>query len=201
MTQKTKPIPKPYTSRSWDRSHGEYIAGRAALDGVDAVAVEMEGKWGNGRLRLLVDAALREKFDRQRYKLNMAVTNGGLDDVRREAPRMVNAWRALDKAAEAAGATHRPTEVWELTLEDGTVVGIVQDAAVISREVPLDRRMAIFTTDEIARLLMHYRELLKPKVVWPGATVVQVRKVIPDPLDGIREATGLDDPIDDLWNA
>ena len=42
----------------------------------------MEDKWGNGRLRLLVSTELREKFDRQRYLLNMAVTNGALADVR-----------------------------------------------------------------------------------------------------------------------
>ena len=37
------------------------------------------------------------------------------------------------------------------------------------------------------------------EATWPGATVVQVGKSIPDPLDGIREATGLDDSLDDLW--
>ena len=50
------------------------IAGKAHLDGVDALAAEMERKWGCDRLRLLVAADLREKFDRQRYFLNQAIS-------------------------------------------------------------------------------------------------------------------------------
>ena len=38
---------------------------KAILDGVDAIARQMEGKWGVGRLRLLVGDALRIKFDAQ----------------------------------------------------------------------------------------------------------------------------------------
>jgi ectoine hydroxylase-related dioxygenase (phytanoyl-CoA dioxygenase family) len=55
-------------------------------------------------LRLLVGPELREKFDRQRYLLNQSIWHGELEDVRRESGRMVNAWHALDRAAEAAGA-------------------------------------------------------------------------------------------------
>ena len=42
------------------------LAGQEAIDDVHMVAVDMERKWGRGRLRLLVDADLREKFDRHR---------------------------------------------------------------------------------------------------------------------------------------
>ncbi len=67
--------PKP---PAWQRSHGTHIAGRAYLDEADLTASEMEGKWGCGRLRLLVSPELREKFDRQRYLLNQAVWHGEL---------------------------------------------------------------------------------------------------------------------------
>jgi hypothetical protein len=186
----------PPERRSWDRSHGEYIAGRAALDGVDVVAVAMEDKWGNGRLRLLVTTELREKFDRQRYLLNMAVTNGALADVLREAPRMVNAWQALDKAAEQAGADRLPPTAWEVTLEDGSVAAIAKD---YDSRLAKGRAVAVYTLDEIAHILSRYQALNVVKLTWPGATVVRVNKSIPDPLDSISEATGLDDPIDDLW--
>jgi len=193
---KPKPIPKPYTSRSWDRSHGEYIVGRAALDGVDVVAVAMEDKWGNGRLRLLVDTPLREKFDRQRYLLNMAVTNGALADVLREAPRMVNAYKALNMAADLAKAVRKPDDVWEVTLEDGSVAAIAKD---YDSRLAKGRAVAVYTLDEIAHILSSYQATHKAKLTWPGATVVRVGKSIADPLDSISEATGLDDPIDDLW--
>jgi hypothetical protein len=180
----------------WDRSHGEYIAGRAALDGVDVVAVAMEGKWGNGRLRLLVDAALRERFDRQRYLLNAAVTNGALSDVLREAPRMIAGWKALDKAADTAGAERLPPTAWEVTLEDGSVAAIAKD---YDARLAQGRAVAVYTLDEIAHILSSYQATHKAKLTWPGATVVRVGKSIADPLDGIREAINLDDPIDDLW--
>src|SRR6185369_3513311 len=104
---KSKPEFKPIGMR-WDRSHGEYIVGRSFLDGVDAMAVAMEAKWGNGRLRLLVTPELREKFDRQRYLLNGAINHGDLAAVIREANRMITAWRTLDTAAEQAGANQLP---------------------------------------------------------------------------------------------
>ena len=46
---------------------------RAILDGLDHVAVEMERKWGVGRLRLLVSDLLRAKFDAQKDKLDAAI--------------------------------------------------------------------------------------------------------------------------------
>jgi ectoine hydroxylase-related dioxygenase (phytanoyl-CoA dioxygenase family) len=59
---------------------------------------------GNREVRLLVSEELREKFDRQRLLYNQAVWHGDLEDVRPQSKRMVKAWRALDKAAEEAGA-------------------------------------------------------------------------------------------------
>lgn len=190
-----KPEPKPIGMR-WDRSHGEYIVGRSFLDGVDALAVAMEAKWGNGRLRLLVGQELREKFDRQRYLLNMAIMGGTLEMIRREAPRMVNAWKALDHAAEQAGANQLPLGVLEVTLEDGSVVAIAQD---YDSRLAKGRAVAVYTLDEIGHILSRYQALNVVKLTWPGATVVRVNKSIPDPLDSISEATGLDDKIDDLW--
>src|SRR6187551_2035131 len=87
----------------WSRSHGTYIAGRAYVDGADQTAAEMEAKWGVDRLRLLVEPKLRERFDRQRYLFNQAIWHGELEQVRREAGRMVTAWLVLDQAATAAG--------------------------------------------------------------------------------------------------
>ena len=191
-----KPDPKPIGMR-WDRSHGEYIVGRSFLDGVDALAVAMETKWGNGRLRLLVGQELREKFDRQRYLLNQAITAGTLETIRHEAPRMINAWKALDQAAEQAGANQLPLGVLEVTLEDGSVAAIAQD---YDSRLAKGRAVAVYTLDEIGHILSSYQATTKAKLTWPGATVVHVGKTIPDPLDSLREATNLDDNIDDLWS-
>src|SRR6185369_8406045 len=98
LVMEEKPDYRPLGSeRSWARTHGTYLSGRAYIDGADETAAEMEAKWGCDRLRLLVAPDLREKFDRQRYLLNQAVWHGELEEVRREAGRMVTAWLALDR--------------------------------------------------------------------------------------------------------
>ena len=185
--------------RSWARSHGTYIAGRAYIDGADETAAEMEARWGCDRLRLLVPPDLREKFDRQRYLFNQAIWHGELESVRREAGRMVNAWLALDRAATAAGKTPLAPQVWEVALADGTVAAIVQDSVSAKHAVSDGRRMAVYTLDEIGRMLSRWQEASVAKLVFPGAEVTRVEKSIDDPLNAIHDTDDqLDDPIDDI---
>jgi len=189
-------------TRTWPNSVGTYLAGRAYLDEADATAAEMEAKWGAGRLRLLVEPALREKFDRQRYLLNQAVWHGkDVESVRREAGRMVKAWFALDKAATAAGKAKLDPLVWEVPLEDGTVAAIVPDNFHAERVNAESRRVHVYTLEEIARLLHGYKGLAKIKMEFPGATVIAVRRNAQDPLEhgmiGIESDQPIDDPLED----
>lgn len=186
--------------RSWARTPGTYIAGRAYLDGADETAAEMEAKWGADRLRLLVGPELREKFDRQRYLLNQAIWHGELEDIRVQSGRMVTAWYALDKAATSAGKQPIAPAVWEVALADGSVAAIVPDderAALVNAE---GRQVAVYTLDEIGRLLSNYPEVAKAKLVFPGAAVTEIRpRSVQDPLDSIWDTkTKLDDEIPDL---
>lgn len=180
--------------KSWARSPATYIAGRAYLDGADETAAEMEQKWGCDRLRLLVDAPLREKFDRQRYLLNQAIWHGELEGVRRESGRMVSAWLALDRMATAAGKQPLAPTVWEITLEDGSVAAIVPDDTHAHAVVGEGRKVSVFSLEEIGRLLSHYPEIAKTKLVFPGATVTQVRRSVDDPLHAIADSQ---EPLDD----
>jgi hypothetical protein len=118
---------------AWAKSNSTYIAGRAYLDGADETAAEMEAKWGVDRLRLLVDAPWREKFDRQRYLLNRAIWHGELEQVRLQANRMVNAWLKLNELATAAGWQPLGKQIWEVGLADGSVAAIVPDDTTGSR--------------------------------------------------------------------
>jgi hypothetical protein len=187
--------------RSWARTNGTYIAGRAYLDGADETAAEMEVKWGADRLRLLVDAPLREKFDRQRYLLSQAIWHGELEQVRRESGRMVSAWMALDRAATAAGKQPLSPQVWEVALEDGSVAAIVPSIEHAKAVTAEGRQVSVFTLEEIARLLSGYPEIAKAKLVFPGATVTAVRRQVDDPLLAFRDSDEpLDDPIPDLAN-
>jgi len=206
MAAKTKPIiagdvaVRPLgDERSWARSNGTYIAGRAYLDEADQTACEMEAKWGADRLRLLVGPELREKFDRQRYLLNQAIWHGELEDVRRESMRMVKAWLALNAAAEAAGKLPISPHVWEVALEDGSVAAIVPDNDHAHAVVAEGRQVAVYTLDEIARFLSVYPAIAKAKLTFPGATVTAVRRSVDDPLLAIHDTQAdLNDPVPDL---
>lgn len=187
-------------SHSWANSHGTYIAGRSYVDGADETACEMEAKWGVDRLRLLVSPELREKFDRQRYLLNQAIWHGDLESVRREAGRMVNAWLALDRAATEAGRLPLEPVVWEVALEDGSVAAIVPDDARAKAVIAEGRKVAVYTLEEIGRLLSAYEGVAKAKLVFPGATVTEIRKrSVEDPMNAIWDTDkALDDEIPDL---
>jgi len=165
----------------WQGTVGMYIAGQAEIDETDKVAVEMEAKWGVDRLRMVVDASLREKFDRQRYLLNRAIWHGNLEDVRREAKRMATAWRVLDRAAEQANSPTRPPEVWEVAVGSG-VAAIVQSDEDVCKVIADGRHVAVYTLAEVGRLLAQFPQLAKVKEAFPGAQVTAARKPDRDPL-------------------
>jgi len=194
LKQDSRPLGSP---KSWAKTPGTYISAQAYIDGADHAAVMAETKWGVDRLRLLVTPELRDKFDRQRYLTNAAIWHGDLEDIRRETARMVSAWTALDKAAEAAGAQPLDPVVWELALEDGTAVAIVRDASE-ARAVSHDgRKLAVYSLEEIGRMLTNYREVVDAKLTFPGAVVTAIRHPS-DPLDNIKDTLGgLDYKLDD----
>ena len=180
----------------WDRSHGTYIAGRAFVDGADAVAVEMERYWGVDRLRLLVTPEVREKFDRQRYLFNAAISNGDLESVRRESTRMIAGWMACNKIALAAGHTRMPPEVWEVALGDGTVAWITKTAVGAKQVLAEGRQITVYSLEEVGHILSAHSLVNKVKATWPGAQVVAAKQVV-DPLRAIDRPTGFDEPFND----
>ena len=182
----------------WQATHGTYIAGRAAIDEADLVASASERKWGAGRLRLLVDVAMRERFDRQRYLLNQAIWHGDLEDVRVQSRRMVAAYRALDAAATNAGHAQQYPDVWEVVLENGSVAAIVRDNLDAAHvHANSDRAVSVYTLAEIGRLLSGFPAIAKAKDHFPGASVTAIRtNHDTDPLGGIHDtAPSLEDEI------
>ena len=167
----------------WHASEATFLAGRAEVDAVDLVAVGMERRWGAGRLRLLVEPELRARFDSQRRKLDVAIREGELEDIRRESRRMIAAWKALDKAAQAAGKPATAPPCWEVTLGDGTVAAIVRDDEAASLVQHEGRRMVVYTLAEVASILTAQSQwVTAAKLTFPGATVTRIRTPA-DPLD------------------
>jgi hypothetical protein len=162
-----------------------YAALKAHTDGVDAVASAMERKWGVGRLRLLVDAELRERFDRQAAKWNAAIWSNDLERVRAQAGGMTRAWQALDAAAEASGAEPLKPTVWEARMPGGRVFAFVRtlpEAHAVQRD---NRAMEVWTVEEVARVLAALDPSKMIGVVkqeFPGARVERVR-ALPEGMD------------------
>ena len=197
-----------YRSAKWQATPGMYLAGREAIDAANFLHEQMDAKWGCGRLRLLVEPELRNKHDRQRYLFLQAQELGELVDVQRESRRMAAAWKALDRAAEAAGASPTDPAVWELVVPHGIfkglVVAIVKDDRDAKKVQAQGRHTLVYGLDEIGRLIGADHFSLTCKENWPGAEVVAVRKVtdpvkpvlldtdegiidIAAPIDGIRD--------------
>ena len=83
-------------------------------------------------------------------------------------------------------------------LASGTVAIIAKDNASAHKAVAEGREAVVYTLDEIGRLIELNIGVLKTKLVWPGAQVVEVRKPS-DPLRAIPHAKSFDDPVDDLF--
>lgn len=152
----------------------------AALHRLDALAREMERKWGSCRLPSLVADDLSKRFYAQHRKVSMALREGGNSDALHEIGRMIVAWRYLDQEAERLGASPIDPGVWEVALSDGTVVAIVRDADDAAAVEPSDRAMNVYLLSEIARLIEAMPTLLAVKEQWPGAKVVPTRTMSAD---------------------
>jgi len=160
---------------SWARDPNLYLAGSSEIAEVDMVALAMERTWGADRLRLLpgIGPELRAKFDAQRIRFNAAIYDGSLETVKVESRRMINAWRALDKAATAHGDDKLPVVVWEFE-HDGKVVALVRDDECLGCVRPEGRAMIVITLAEIKNLLDHYAKVCDVKASFPGARVTGI---------------------------
>lgn len=188
----------------WATTPGMYLAGKEALDAADMLGVEMDRKWGVGRLRLLVGGQMREKFDRQRYLMAQSRWEGTLEDVKRESARMATAYRALDAAATAAKAAPVDAQVWEVAVPSGmlkgAVLAIVKNDEAMAKVAAEGRNVIVITLDEVARIIGYDHDTLMVKQTFPGAQIEPAKAPV-DPMRPslVMEEEGIPDvkaPID-----
>lgn len=149
---------------------------RSALDGLDHLAAEMERKWGIGRLRLVVGDDLRIKFDRQAVMVDKFLWDDAADTatVVAKLQAMKRAWHALDQAAATLGASTLPAAFLECSLPDGGTIAVVAEGT--GGELPADgRRITVYSTAEIGRMVAAASAVLTVKREFPGAEVTAVR--------------------------
>jgi len=214
-TRRYKPKHKPtaekgYVSSTrptipWQQTAGMYLAGQEWVDEVDLVTIEMERKWGRGRLRLMVEPKIRELFDRQRYLYLQALWEGQLEDLKREGRLMIKALRRCDELASAAGKKPVHPSVWEVTLDDGRVAAIVKEPEALQFVAADGRYVVVYDLEEIGKLLPYLSDVCAIKEVFQGSEVVKVASKVKDPfaaMEGV-DTHGIFDvraPIDDVMH-
>jgi hypothetical protein len=151
-----------------------------ALEQLDEVAHRMERKWGVDRLPRLVPNDLAERFWRQKGKLDNEIleeATAGFANVEREAGRMLNAWMALDRAAEAAGADQASGRYLTARMSDGRSLVICGDLE--GMQVWLDQNRgsaaAVWSMEEIVRVLEGFDLVNRTKHLFDGAVVEEAR--------------------------
>ena len=170
-SKKPDPITNPYDM-------GSDVAERIyhALKPADAVAREMEQKWGADRLTSLVSTETASKFGGAKAKLDQAIESKDPLAVRRKAEVMVRAWKALDQEAQANGAKAVSPEVWSATGADNKKYAFVQSNAEAWMVTPELNGVNVYSIDEVVRILDNEAMALLGKVkdTFPKAKVTQV---------------------------
>ena len=155
-----------------------------ALRPLDAVAVEMERRWGVDRLVELVAPETAARFGKVKARLDSAIDENDPEQVAKWAAMMIKGWNALSSEAEAAGAAEVGKGLRIIRHDDGRAFGIAGDqatatAAVRSGDYP---NVSIWSLDEVVRVLASEEMRLANSVkdTFPGATVVRAGRVPED---------------------
>ena len=82
----------------------------------------------------------------------------------------------MDAEALAAGCSPLAPVVWEALLEDGTVLAIVRTGAEASAVATQGRAVAVWSMEEVARVLGKLTMANMVKLEFPGARVEQVTR-------------------------
>jgi len=140
---------------------------RKAVDHLDAVAAEMEIKWGVGRLPELVAPSLADKFKQQQAIVDAHIEANDSQAAADAADAMVRAWQALDSAAQISGALPIFQTQWQGTTPAGQKVRLVRQAK--SSLNILEDGELMLTFDEVLLLVDKMPDLLREvKAAFPS---------------------------------
>lgn len=179
--QKTNEMPAADGDQTLARRQEQAAA--AILAPLDALATEMERKWGVGRLETLVPPEWAEKFDSAFYKLNLAIAARDLEALRERAEIMMRGWRKLDELATAAG--HEPwqsADVWEVQSPAGRVYAICR-RPVDEKNMARYDGVRILSLDDVARIIDAWDAdgfVTELRGQFPGSYIAKAAKIAPD---------------------
>tara|TARA_R110000868_G_scaffold6894_3_gene38273 strand:- start:1186 stop:1632 length:447 start_codon:yes stop_codon:yes gene_type:complete len=138
--------------------------------------VEIEGKWGVGRLVRLVTPDMAARFGSAKDKLNDAIRANDGEAVANRAAVLIRGWQALDKAATEAGCEALPLRTVAVK-HNGRAYVIAWDGADIHKAAKQSRTPENVVS--VHELLVAYEALRNRidgvKQAFPGAEVVRAR--------------------------
>ena len=156
-------------------------ADAAAIDAVlatlDAVVIPLEGKWGAGRLPLLVGAEMAARFGSAQAKLNAAVEAGNVEEVVKRAAILKRGWAAMDVAASPYLELEREGGVWGydhggkryvVVLERSKAHYEAAHAGDPSLVVTVAELLTVWEASKVAQVTR------KTRLAFPGAQVTRV---------------------------
>lgn len=173
-------------SAMWGDSRSETC--RAAVNSVDAVARELEMKWGIGKLEELAAPNLAVKFEQARQNFSEACQLDDSEYLVQKANNLITGWRKLETTAIQAGHKPGSAEVWYgIAPEDCdeynfAIVKWPSDAANIDR----DKYPIVYSLDEVCRIIKSFQQPL----VEAAKTTFKDSKII-----DIKTGGNLNDPI------
>jgi hypothetical protein len=146
-----------------------------ALRPLDRIAVEMEGKWGVGRLQRLVTPEIAARFGSAKDKLNDAIRANDGDEVAKRASVLIRGWQALDAAATEANCEALPLRTVAVQ-HNGRAYVVAWDRSDVHKAAKLSRAPENVLT--VHELLIAY-EALKSKIdgvkqAFPGAELTKI---------------------------
>jgi len=155
----------------------DQIAG--AIKPLDALAVEMEAKWGRGRLQELVSPETSAKFEAAKAKLDVAIHDLDVPLVIQRSKSLMRGWSVMEKEAIEAGHEAAPPDVWycHAPKENGKDEFSCAIAKNASTANLAQTDLPVYTLDEVARIMRQYRldTLSNPvKQLFPGSEITNI---------------------------
>ena len=166
----------PNDGKDMDLVRQKQRSAEAIMAPMDALAHEMEQKWGYGRLQTLVPPEWAMKWQSAFDKLNLAIASGNLVELRERCEIMMRGYKKLDELATEAGhPTHFNPKVWEAVGESGRVYAICQ-APLDERNARLDKDVRVITLKEVIKIIEAWDAdglITELRAQFPGSEIVK----------------------------
>jgi len=150
----------------------------AIVQTVDEVAVQMERKWGSGKLERCVSPQTAEGFEMARMAFDTALQSGVIDEIRLKGDNLIKGYRYLDAEALKLGREPASPQIWHVSGDSGQHYAICHDADAVDLVEPIDG-VTVMTLRELLRFYENHEAsknwVNHVKAVFPGSTVSSVK--------------------------